>query len=262
MVAQAPPPILPHLDVLLARLQERYGPVIIEPTNDILGELVETILSQHTSDHNADLAYQKLRQRFPTWEEVCRAHIAEIAEAIRSAGLSRHKAPIIRAVICTMLQEGQERLAWLATAPLAEAQAWLETLPGVGPKTAACVLLFGLGRPALPVDTHVYRVAQRLGLLPPRCTSERAHQLLAALVPPEYRAAFHVLLIRHGRQCCHARNPRCPTCPILDYCPTGLVRVGQQSSDGKETQHARDDRVSRPSRSNTKQQPRVTQRTQ
>jgi endonuclease-3 len=152
-----------------------------------------------------------------------------------------------------MLQEGQERLAWLATAPLAEAQAWLKSLPGVGPKTAACVLLFGLGRPALPVDTHVHRVAQRLGLLPPRCTSERAHQILATLISPERRADFHVLLIRHGRQCCHARTPRCPTCPILDYCPTGLVRVNQQSRNGKEAQHARDDRVPRPSRSNSEQ---------
>ncbi|MBX6343136.1 MAG: endonuclease III, partial [Thermomicrobiaceae bacterium] len=197
---------------IIQRLDERYGRPIWRPVHGPLDELVLTTLSQHTSDTNSERAFASLRSRFPDWRAVAEAETAEIAEAIRSGGLARRKAERIREVVRQVLAEdGQGDLDSLATLPLGEAKARLTALPGVGPKTAACVLLFGLGRPALPVDTHVYRVSRRLGLLDPATTPEEAHERLEALVPPDDVYAFHVNMIRHGRAVSVARRP--PSAP-------------------------------------------------
>ncbi len=204
---------------ILAALEARYGRPVHHQHGDVLEELVGTILSQNTSDVNSERAYRSLRQAFPDWSDLARASDDEIAEAIRSAGLSRHKAPAIRAAVVALLDdEYEERVRWLREAPLEEARAWLQSLPGVGPKTAACVLLFALGRPALPIDTHVYRVSQRLGLLPPGISASAAHRYLEPLVPPDDVFRFHLLLIRHGRAVCRARRPTCERCVISHDC--------------------------------------------
>ncbi len=207
------------IEQILAALEACYGRPVHHQHGDVLEELVGTILSQNTSDVNSERAYRSLRQTFPDWRGLTRASDDEIAEAIRSAGLSRQKAPAIRAAVAALLDDGyEERVRWLREAPLEEARAWLQSLPGVGPKTAACVLLFALGRPALPIDTHVYRVSQRLGLLPPGISASAAHRSLESLVPSEDVFRFHVLLIRHGRAVCRARRPMCERCVITDLC--------------------------------------------
>jgi endonuclease-3 len=211
----------------LRRLAARYGPLVPKPRRDALSELIEVILSQHTSDANAARAFAQLRQTFPTWEALLEAPVEQVAEAIRSAGLAKVKAPRLQAVLRAVRERfGTLALDHLAAQPLDEARAALLALPGVGPKSAACVLLFSLGLPALPVDTHVHRVATRLGLLPPGTDAARAHPLLEALVPPDERYAFHVALITHGRQTCHARRPACGACPIADLCPSAQVAHG------------------------------------
>ncbi|MCM8750544.1 endonuclease III [Thermomicrobiaceae bacterium CFH 74404] len=204
---------------ILDALEQCYGRPTNQPHGNVLEELVGTILSQNTSDLNADRAFDSLRQAFPDWHQLAQASDDQIVEAIRSAGLSRQKAPAIRAAVAALLDAGgADRTQWLQQAPLEEARAWLEALPGVGPKTASCVLLFALGRPALPVDTHVYRVSQRLGLLPPGVPAASAHKSLEAIVSPDDVYRFHVLLIRHGRVVCQARRPACERCVLTIWC--------------------------------------------
>ncbi|GBD15383.1 Ultraviolet N-glycosylase/AP lyase [bacterium HR26] len=208
-----------RIEPILTALEACYGRPINQPHGNVIEELVGTILSQNTSDLNADRAFQSLRRAFPDWRRLAEASDDEIARAIHSAGLSRQKAPAIRAAVTALLDAGYpDRTQWLREAPLEDARAWLQSLPGVGPKTAACVLLFALGRPALPVDTHVYRVSQRLGLLPPGISAEAAHQLLESVVPPDDVHRFHILLIRHGRAVCHARRPACERCVLTAWC--------------------------------------------
>lgn len=210
------------------RLRHFYGEPVWRPHGDAMAELVLTLLSQNTSDTNSGRAFSRLLQRFPDWQAVLEAPLDEIEDAIRPGGLAPTKAPRLQA----MLGEIKGRcdgfdLGFLRDLPLEQAREWLRSLPAVGPKTAACVLLFGLGRPGLPVDTHVYRVALRLGLVPARLTPEKAQDLLEALVPPEEHYLFHILLIRHGRHACTARAPACPTCPLLDSCPAGQAYTGR-----------------------------------
>jgi endonuclease-3 len=191
------------------------------PRLDTVSELVFTILSQHTSDTNAERAGEGLKARFGSWDAVAEASVEEVEEAIRSAGLARQKAPRILGTLQRVLElRGTLDLDFLAELPLAEAKAWLRELPGVGPKTAAVVLCFALGMPALAVDTHVHRVTRRLGLIGPKVTAEQAHDILEPLVPPEEVYAFHVGLITHGRQVCHARRPECGRCPLREGCPS------------------------------------------
>ncbi|MSQ35869.1 MAG: endonuclease III [Dehalococcoidia bacterium] len=207
---------------LIAILGRAYGRVPPQPSGDPMAELVLTLLSQHTSDHNSGRAFHRLIERFPAWDAVIAAPTAAVEDAIRPGGLAPTKAPRLQELLAAVRERAPAYdLAFLARLPLAEAKAWLRALPGVGPKTAACVLLFALGRPALPVDTHVDRVARRLGLVPPATTAERAHELLEAQLRPQQVYAFHVDLIQHGRRTCHAR-PACPRCPLLERCP----RVG------------------------------------
>lgn len=186
-----------------------------------LDELVSTILSQNTNDRNRDVAFNALRARFATWEQVRDADPGAVIEAIRPAGLANQKGPRIQAVLRQITAErGALDLEFLRGLPPPEAQAWLMRFNGVGPKTAAIVLVFSLGLPAFPVDTHIYRVSGRLGLRPPAMTVEQAHPHLAGLFPPETYGPAHLNLIRLGREVCHARKPDCPRCPVQSLCDT------------------------------------------
>ncbi len=186
---------------------------------DPLDELINTILSQNTNDLNRDRAYRALRSAFPTWEAVRDAPTKQVVDAIKPAGLANQKGPRIQKVLARITAErGQLDLSFLADMDTAEAKAWLTSLDGVGPKTAAIVLLFALGKPAFPVDTHIHRVTGRLGLIPPKTTADQAHEILEALVPPEWYHPFHLLVIQHGRRVCKAQRPLCEVCPLQKQC--------------------------------------------
>jgi endonuclease-3 len=219
---------LTHLHEIEAILDETYGPRKLNPGGDPVSTLVATILSQSTSDTNTARAFASLRGRFPTWQQVVDAGTNEVIDAIRTGGLANQKAPRIQ----DALEEIHDRydgytLGVLSELPLDEAKAALTSIHGVGPKTAACLLLFALGRPALPVDTHVYRVASRLPLIAPGTNPVRAHATLEALMNGDadrtYR--FHVEMIAHGRAICHARNPQCDICPLRRYCEYGATHA-------------------------------------
>ena len=200
-------------------LIEEYGQHEWHPRLDPLSELVFTILSQNTSDVNRDRAWRRLKERFPTWESVLAADAAELADAIRPGGLADIKAPRIREALRTIKRErGEFTLDFLAEVELDEAKQWLISLNGVGPKTAAIVLLFSLGKPAFPVDTHVHRVSSRLGLIGPRTSREQAHEVLEELLPPEIYFTFHLNLIAHGREVCKSQQPRCTACVLREHC--------------------------------------------
>jgi endonuclease-3 len=212
-----------RIDEIERRLDDYFGVIQPEIRSDPISELVGTILSQNTSDLNSERAFLALRQRFPTWEDVCVADDSDVIETIRAGGLAQIKGPRITQVLRRIAQDqGELSLEFLKELPAAEARAYLLSLPGVGVKTAACVQVFACGQAALPVDTHVHRLAIRLGLIPPATTADRAHDLLEAMVPPERRYSVHVHLIRLGREICKAQRPRCPECPLVDICP----RVG------------------------------------
>jgi len=203
-------------------LRARFGRLDPPHRLDPLEELILTVLSQNTSDVNRDRAYQAMRAQFPTWEATAAADERELAAAIRPGGLSNVKAPRILAIL-RQIQEregGSPDLSWMRGAPSNRVRDYLTSLPGVGPKTAACVLAFSLGRPALPVDTHVYRVARRLGFVGPRVDAARAHVVMEEAVPPRLRVRMHVGLIRLGREICRAGRPACEVCPLQDLCPT------------------------------------------
>ncbi len=208
------------------RLAKEYGRPVLRPHHAPIDELVLTVLSQNTNDRNRDVAYFRLRDRFPTWDAVREAPVEEIEEAIRPGGLAPTKSVRIQAILDAI---GEDDLLWLADAPLDEAREYLVGLPGVGRKTAACVLLFSFGRPDVPVDTHVYRVGGRLGLWPPKTPLVKAHDELSRLCGDDGEFAYetHVLLIRHGRRTCVARAPRCPECPLRRICPEGRRRLAR-----------------------------------
>jgi len=188
--------------------------------SDPVSTLISTILSQNTNDVNRDRAFDRLQERFPTWQAVLDAPLDALVDAVRPAGLAPTKAPRIQEALRRIVAEqGTISLDFLDQMGLEEARAWLLGIPGVGPKTAAIVLLFSLGKPAFPVDTHVHRVSQRLGLIPQGTSREKAHQLLERLVPPDIYYPFHLNLITHGRTICHARNPEHDRCLLRDVCP-------------------------------------------
>jgi endonuclease-3 len=201
------------------RLLETYGDPRWRPHLEPVAELVSTILSQNTNDNNRDVAFERLRAAFDSWEAVRDADAEGVIEAIRPAGLANQKGPRIQEALRIITEErGKLELDFLADLPVDEAKAWLTSIKGVGPKTAAIVLLFSLRRPAFPVDTHVHRVSRRLGLIGPTTSREKAHTLLEALVPVDDYYSFHLNMIRHGREVCASANPRCDDCPLTDLC--------------------------------------------
>lgn len=214
------------------RLIEFYGEPRWRNTLPPLDELVSTILSQNTNDANRDRAFVALRARFPTWEAVRDASGEQVVEAIRPAGLANQKGPRIQTVLREITdQRGKLSLEFLRDMPAGQAFDWLMGFKGVGPKTASIVLLFSLGKPAFPVDTHIYRVSGRLGLRPEKMNAEQAHEYLGELLPPETYYAAHLNLIRLGREICHARKPDCPACPLQDLCAYYAANYGQADVD-------------------------------
>jgi endonuclease-3 len=217
---------------IAGRLRSRFGPLEPPRRADPLDELILTVLSQHTSDVNAERAFEALRAGFPTWSDVATAPTQAIVGVIRSGGLANTKAPRIQAILREVHErEGAYDLTRLRELSDADARAYLVSLPGIGPKTAAVVLSFALARDAIPVDTHVHRVTRRLLLVPPTASAERADRLLHDLVPEGLRTELHVGFIRLGREICRAPTPRCRSCPLRDLCPTaprylGILREG------------------------------------
>jgi endonuclease-3 len=210
------------------RLRAVYGAPLMRPHGHPIAELVLTVLSQSTNDRNRDVAFLRLRERLPTWELVRDAPLAQVERAIRPGGISKVKSARIQAILraISASPDGRDRpprepsLDWLAGAPLAEARAYLLALPGVGRKTAACVLLFAFGMREVPVDTHVSRVGMRLGLLRAGAPFEELHDEMLALTPPGEELELHVNLLRHGRRTCHARGPDCARCALARMCPS------------------------------------------
>lgn len=216
------------------RLLLAYGEPSWRPHLDPVSELVSTILSQNTNDVNRDVAFDQLRARLPTWEQVRDAEVEIVIDAIRPAGLANQKGHSIQEALRFITQErGELDLDFLADWPVEQAKAWLSSIKGVGPKTAAIVLLFSLGRPAFPVDTHVHRVTKRLGLIGPRISREKAHDELERLVAPQDYYAFHLNLIRHGRQVCTSRKPQCPACFLCELCNFYKRGADEQSATEK-----------------------------
>jgi endonuclease III len=220
------PPPPRRLRAILARLRAQYGKPSTRVHGAPIDELVLTVLSQNTNDRNRDVAYERLRERFPSWEAVRDAPVEEIEEAIRPGGLAVTKAPRIQRILAAISESGSMDLSWMADAPLVEARDYLCELPGVGRKTAACVLLFSYGRHDVPVDTHVHRVGTRLGLFRPGASLDECHDEMLRLSSGADPLEAHVALIRHGRRICQARKPECPICPLLRICPYGRAAVG------------------------------------
>ncbi|MBV8952939.1 MAG: DNA lyase [Solirubrobacterales bacterium] len=212
------------------RLRLVYGRPLAEPHGHPIAELILTVLSQSTNDRNRDVAYLALRERFAadTWVRVRDAPVDEIEEAIRPGGISRIKSARIKAILRAISESGAGggdlSLDWLAGQPVAEAQRYLTSLPGVGRKTAACVLLFALGMRDVPVDTHVARVGMRLGLFRPGAGFEELHDTMLEITPREEELEFRLNLLRHGRRTCYARQPNCPGCALQRMCPKIGVR--------------------------------------
>ena len=214
-----------RLRTIRDRLRREYGRPVLRAHRAPIDELILTVLSQNTNDRNRDVAWARLRERLPSWDAVREAPVREIEDAIRPGGLAPTKAVRIKRILEAI---GEDDLCWLEDAPLEEARDYLCDLPGVGRKTAACVLLFSFGRPEVPVDTHVYRVASRIGIIRPGASFDEAHDEMLRLVDPEDAYEVHVLLIRHGRRTCVARAPRCSECPLRRMCPEGRRRLSKR----------------------------------
>ena len=220
-------PSVRRIRAVQRRLRRQQGPFEPKPRLRPLDEVVATVLSQHTSDRNSERAFASLKRRFPTWEETLDAPTGEVAAAIRGGGIANQKAIRIQRILAEVeRREGRIDLDRLGALGDAEVETYLTALPGVGPKTAACVLLFSLGRAAFPIDTHVHRVTSRLGWIPAGASAERAHQLLGRLVPADIRYDLHVGLVTHGRTVCRAQRPRCSTCVLRDLCPFPRTDAG------------------------------------
>jgi endonuclease-3 len=221
-----PQPTPRTMSRILRRLVRAYGPRPLRTWGRAVPVLVETILSQNTSNRNSQAGYRILRRTFKTWNAVADAPVEAVERAIRISGLSNIKAPRIQSILRQIRDaHGRIELEFLRDKPPADAMAYLRAFKGVGPKTANCVLLFSFGMPLFPVDTHIHRLAIRLGLIPPKATLEQAHDHLAEAIAPAERYPLHILLIEHGRKICKPRNPRCDQCVLLKLCPTGQVRT-------------------------------------
>ena len=208
------------------RLRLVYGTPGAEPHGHPIAELVLTVLSQSTNDRNRDVAYFRLRDRFPgdTWRDVRDAPVDVIEEAIRPGGISKVKSARIKSILTEISETSRHGLSldWLASETVPDAQAYLTSLPGVGRKTAACVLLFALGMRDVPVDTHVSRVGTRLRLFRPKAPFLEMHDEMLALTPRGAELELHMNLLRHGRRTCHARHPECGDCALARMCPSAF----------------------------------------
>lgn len=206
-------------EIIHQRLLDKFGLPVWRTPLPAIDELVSTILSQNTNDVNRDRAFDSLRERFPTWEEVRDAPKDEVIEAVRIAGLANQKGPRIQSVLRQITDEtGGLSLEFLKEYEPKDAMDWLLRFKGVGPKTASIVLVFSLGLPAFPVDTHIYRVSGRLGIRPGKMTADQAHDYLASLFNPDNFGPDHMNIIRLGREICHARKPECERCFLTDVC--------------------------------------------
>jgi endonuclease III len=206
------------------RLRRHQGAFVPKLRLPIIDEVVATVLSQHTSDINSERAFAQLKDQFPSWEQVADAPVDDVADAIRCGGIADQKARRIQQILAVIEErEGRIDLGRLRELDDQAVESYLVSLPGVGPKTAACVLVFSMGRPAFPVDTHVHRVAARLGWIPAKATADQAYRLLAPAVPPDIRYDLHLALITHGRTVCRAQRPRCGDCALRDLCAYGLT---------------------------------------
>jgi len=211
------------INEVIKLLEQEYGRCQWQLVGDPVDVLIGTILSQNTSDTNSGRAFASLKANLNSWQAVASAPIGQIAEVIRCGGLSQIKAARIKQVLKQIKREqGRISLDSLKSMNIAEAKDYLMHLPGVGHKTASCVLLFSLGKPSLPVDTHIFRVAKRLGLISPKVSIEKAHSLLQEQLPPSRVYQFHVHMIEHGRRICRARQPRCNRCTLRCTCPSSL----------------------------------------
>ncbi len=228
----------PGVDVAeaIGLLSAQYGPFDEEPRLDPAQEVVFTILSQHTSDINSGRAFRLLMERFGTLEAVAAGSVAEIEDAISPGGLARVKAPRIKEVLNLILElNGSLDLSFLREMPLNDAKEWLKQLPGIGPKSAGIILSFSLGMPAMAIDTHIYRVCQRLKLIGPKVNAEKAHDIMEAMVAPEQVFQFHVAFITHGRQVCKAQRPRCVECVVAPSCPSRDQFIDGTADSDEET---------------------------
>ena len=217
------PTIAPEL--VQKRLDAIYGPIHWRPRMIALDELIFTVLTQHTSDLNAERSYDALRKAMPTWASVIEAETQKIADAIHHGGLANQKSVRIQKILTEILHRlGHFELEFLSDLPLEEARSWLTSLPGVGPKTAAVVMAFSLKMPAFPVDTHILRVSKRLGLIGRKVSADQAHPIMENMIPSDNRYDMHVLLITHGRQICKARVPQCGRCPLDQECPASTKK--------------------------------------
>ncbi len=211
----------PIIEQTLNLLSHEYGYLECQPNQNPISVLVQTILSQNTSDGNSHRAFAYLMASFGNWQDVADASIDEISKSIRPGGLGEIKARYIKQALETIrLKRGNLELGFLKQLTVAEARNWLMQLPGVGMKTASCVLLFSLGMPALPVDTHVFRVAKKLNLIGNNISVDEAHKALESIIPQNDIYTFHILLIEHGRKICKAQRPRCYQCVLQKICPS------------------------------------------
>ena len=217
------PPDGKPVHYIVQNLERAYGVPVNRWTHwPPLDMLVATILSQATSDVNSERTFAALKKRFPTWDAVLRARESTLADTIRAGGLANQKAAVIRDVLRQIKERtGALDLSFLNEMTAEEATAFLSRFRGVGPKTAACTLLFACDKETFPLDTHIFRVLRRVGLVPQKCTDRRAHEIMNRLVPPGKFYSLHVNLIRHGRKLCRPRDPLCSRCPVVEYCDYG-----------------------------------------
>lgn len=216
------PEAIPYI---LQNLEAVYGVPEPERGLDPLDVLIETILSQSTTNANSSRAFESLKQRFPSWEAAKRARVSSIETAIRSGGLARQKSIRIKQLLNDIhKRRGSLDLSFLKSAPLDDAKQFLASFKGVGPKTVACTLLFSCNRAVFPIDTHIFRIARRLGLIPEKCSDEQAHSLMGEMIPRKRYFEAHINLIRHGRKVCRPRDPLCDQCCLIEYCEYDLVR--------------------------------------
>ena len=230
------PPSKKAMYAVDAALAKAYGPKPVRQRADPLDGLIQTILSQNTTDVNSHAAFASLKTRFPTWEHARRAGTSSIAKAIERGGLANIKAARIKQILNQIHAErGNLSLDFLRHLSMPQASAYLRRFPGVGPKTAACVLVFNCAKPAFPVDTHVFRVAQRLGWLADRSTPQTAHEQLQAVVPPQLAYQLHLNMVAHGRRLCRPTSPKCAPCPIRRHCEYYREVVGPRATAARPT---------------------------